>query len=103
MELLTIDSVRCLSTAGGVVCREVAGKAYCVWADWAASALAADLSSALQADAALSSNVVLRSWEEVVVADTLPQACAAYERSSLNCTLPIFSTSLVPSAGPVQH
>ena len=45
-----------------------------MWAEWAADALSADLTSALQADAALSSNVVLRSWEEVVVADSLQQA-----------------------------
>ncbi|KAK9864885.1 hypothetical protein WJX84_005968 [Apatococcus fuscideae] len=61
------------STALHTSLRDVAGRAYGVWAEWAASALAADLLTALQADAALSSSVVLRSWEEVVVADTLPQ------------------------------
>ena len=75
-----------LSQAGAPVCREVAGKAYGVWAEWAASALAADLSAALQADAALASNVVLRSWEEVIVPDTLQQVRATSESSSFTCS-----------------
>ena len=44
-----------------------------MWAEWAANALAGDLAAAMQSDAALSSSVVLRSWEEVVVADSLQQ------------------------------
>ncbi|KAK9836059.1 hypothetical protein WJX84_002269, partial [Apatococcus fuscideae] len=58
--------------------REVAGKAYGVWAAWASQALAADLATALQSDAALSSSVVLRSWEEVVVTEN-PQQGEAEE------------------------
>lgn len=48
-------------------CRAVAEDAHEKWAMWAAQSLAQQLAQQLNADAALTSPVALRSWQETVI------------------------------------